>query len=237
MTTNEKWSFLSDKSLENRIQSLEDKLNKKQLTLDYRIKNNGDSRAVNLRVISLQDESVVIVDANSFKMGTKIFVDKFTNRLEAIESKIDFLAFVVSAVLQMDISHMGKSFVAPIKITDLKFECANKDRPASVSFKYNKDSDSRYDVNGSGAFEQEEYSMSIQFRAWTDRIRIDTSSVRVYELPNNVWFEIETESGYCGHIDMIMYVGLSGDYEHLTLKEVKQVATDFSNMLEFARSY
>lgn len=235
MTTNEKWSFLSDKSLENRIQSLEDKLNKKQLTLDYRIKNNGDSRAVNLRVISLQDESVVIVDANSFKMGTNIFVDKFTNRLEAIESKIDFLAFVVSAVLQMEISHMGKSFVAPIKITDLKFECANKDRPASVSFNYNKDSDSRYNVSGGGVFEQQEYTALVQFRAWTSRIRIDASSIRIYELPKNVWFEIETESGYHGYIDVILYVGLSGEYEHLTIKESKQVATDFSNMLEFAR--
>ena len=237
MTTNEKWSFLSDKSLENRIQSLEDKLNKKQLTLDYRIKNNGDSRAVNLRVISLQDESVVIVDANSFKMGTNIFVDKFTNRLEAIESKIDFLAFVVSAVLQMEISHMGKSFVAPIKITDLKFECANKDRPASVSFNYNKDSDSRYNVSGGGVFEQQEYTALVQFRAWTSRIRIDASSIRIYELPKNVWFEIETDSGYHGYIDVILYVGLSGEYDSLTLKEVKQVIADFSNMLEFARSY
>lgn len=237
MTTNEKWSFLSDKSLENRIQSLEDKLNKKQLTLNYRIKNNGDSRAVNLRVISLQDESVVIVDANSFKMGTNIFVDKFTNRLEAIESKIDFLAFVVSAVLQMEISHMGKSFVAPIKITDLKFECANKDRLASVSFNYNKDSDSRYNVSGGGVFEQQEYTALVQFRAWTSRIRIDASSIRIYELPKNVWFEIETESGYHGYIDVILYVGLSGEYDSLTLKEVKQVIADFSNMLEFARSY
>lgn len=237
MTTNEKWSFLSNKSLENKIQSLEDKLKKKQLTLDYRMKNNGDSRAVNLRVVSLQDETVVIADANSFKMGTNIFVDKFTNRLEAIESKIDFLAFVVNTVLRIEISHMGKSFVYPVKITDLQFQCANKDRPASVSFKYNKDIDSRYDISGGGVFEQKEYSMSIQVRVWTDRIRIDTSSVRVYKLPKNVWFEIETESGYCGYIDMILYVGLSGEYERLTLKEVKQVATDFSNMLEFARSY
>ena len=237
MTINENWSFLSDKSLENRIQSLEDKLNKKQLTLDYRIKNNGNSRAINLRVVSLQDESVFVLDANSFKMDTSIFVDKFTNRLEAIESKIDFLAFVVSAVLQMEISHMGKSFVAPIKITDLQFQCANKDRPAHVSFEYNKDSDSRYDVSGSVVFEQKEYSTTIQFRAWTDRIRIDVSSIQIYELPKNTWFEIETESGYRGYIDMILYVGLTSEYNSLTLKEVKQVATDFSNMLEFARSY
>lgn len=237
MTTSENWSFLSNKPLENKIQLLENKLNKKQLTLDYRIKNDGNSRAVNLLVVSTQDESIVIVDANSFKMSTSIFVDKFTNRLEAIESKIDFLTFIVSAVLQMEISHMGKSFVRPVKITDLEFNCANKDRPASVSFKYNKDSDSRCDVGGSGVFEQQECSMSIQFRAWTDRIRIDASSIRIYELPKNVWFEIETESGYRGYIDMILYVGLSSEYEHLTIKESKQVATDFSNMLEFARSY
>lgn len=237
MTTNEKWSFLSNKPLENKIQLLENKLNKKQLTLDYHMKNNGNSRALNLRVVSLWDESVIIADANSFKMSTSIFVDKFTNRLEAIESKIDFLAFVVSAVLQMEISHMGKSFVAPIKITDLKFECANKDRPAYVSFKYNKDSDSRCDVGGSGVFEQQEFSMSIQFRAWTDRIRIDASSIRVYELPKNTWFEIETESGYRGYIDMILHVGLSGEYDRLTLEESKQVATDFYNMLESARNH
>ncbi len=237
MTINENWSFLSNKSLETKIQSLDDKLNKKQLTLDYRIKNDGNSRAINLRVVSLQDESVVIVDANSFKMSTSIFVDKFKNRLEAIESKIDFLAFVVSAVLQMEISHMGKPFISPIKITDLKFHCANNDRPSSVSFEYNKDSDSRYGVNGGGVFEQKEYSMTIQFRAWTDRIRIDASSIRIYELPKNVGFEIETESGYRGYIDMILYVGLSVEYDSLTLKKAKQVTTDFSNMLEFARSY
>ena len=237
MTTNEKWSFLSNKSLENKIQKLEEKLNKKQLTLDYRIKNDGNSRAVNLRVVSTRDESVVIFDENSSKMSTSIFVDKFTNRLEAIESKIDFLVFIVNAVLRIKIAHMGKSFVAPIKITDLEFYCANKDRPASVSFEYNKDSDSRYDITGSGIFEQEEYSTLIQFRAWTDRIHINASSIQVYKLPNNVWFEIETKSGYRGYIDVILYVGLSGEYERLTLKEVKQVATDFSNMLEFARSY
>lgn len=237
MTTYEKWSFLCNKSLENKIQLLEDKLNKKQLTLDYRMKNNGNSLAVNLRVVSTQDESVVIVDANSFKTGTSIFVDKFTNRLEAIESKIDFLAFIVNAVLRIEIAHMGKSFVAPIKITNLKFECVNKDRPATVSFQYNKDSDSRFEVSGSGAFEQEEYSTLTQFRAWTGRIRIDASSIRVNELPKNVWFEIETESGYRGYIDLMLYVGLSGEYDRLTIEESKQVATDFYNMLEFARNH
>lgn len=237
MTTNEKWSFLSNKSLENKIQKLEEKLNKKQLTLNYRMENNGNSRVVNLRVVSLQDESVIIADANSSKTGTSIFVDKFTNRLEAIESKIDFLAFVVNAVLRIEISHMGKSFVYPVKITNLQFECANKDRPASVSFNYNKDSDSRYDVSGGGAFEQQEYSTLTKFRAWTGKVRIDASSIRVYELPKNVWFEIETESGYRGYIDMILYVGVSGEYDKSTIKESKQVATDFSNMLEFARNY
>lgn len=237
MTTTEKWSFLSNKPLENKIQLLEDKLNKKQLTLDYRMKNNGNSRAVNLRVVSTQDESVVIVDVNSFKTGTSIFVDKFTNRLEAIESKIDFLAFIVSAVLRIEISHMGKPFVHPIKITDLQFACANKDRPATVSFQYNKDSDSRYEVSGSGAFEQEEYSTLTEFRAWTSRIRIDASSIRVNELPRNVWFEIELESGYRGYIDMMLYTGVSGEYDRLTIEGSKQVATDFYNMIEFARNH
>ena len=237
MTTNEKWSFLSNKSLENKIQKLEEKLNKKQLTLGYRIKNNGNSRAINLRVVSLKDESVVIADANSSKISTSIFVDKFTNRLEAIESKIDFLAFIVNAVLRIEIAHMGKQFVAPIKITNLQFKCANKDRPAHVSFEYNKDSDSRFEISGSGAFEQEEYSTSTQFRAWTSRIRIDASSVRVNELPRNVWFEIELESGYRGYIDMILYTGVSGEYDRLTIEESKQVATDFYNMVEFARNH
>lgn len=237
MTTCEKWSFLSNTSLENKIQSLEDKLNKNHLTLDYRMKNNGNSRAVNLRVLSTQDESVIIADANSFKMGTSIFVDKFTNRLEAIESKIDFLALVVNAVLRIEISHMGKPFVHPIKITDLQFECANKERPATVSFQYNKDSNSRYETSGGGVFEQREHSTLTEFRAWTSRIRIDASSIRVDELPKNVWFEIETESGYRGYIDLMLYVGLSGEYDRLTIEESKQVATDFYNMLEFARNH
>lgn len=237
MATDEKWSFLSNKSLENKIQKLEEKLNRKQLTLDYRMKNNGNSRAVNLRVVSLQDESVVIADANSFKIDTAIFVDKFTNRLEAIESKIDFLAFIVNAVLRIEIAHMGKPFAHPIKITDLKFGCANKDRPAHVSFEYNKDSDSRYEISGSGAFEQEEYSTLTEFRAWTGRIRIDASSIRVNELPKNVWFEIELESGYRGYVDMILYTGVSGEYDRLTIEESKQVATDFYNMVEFARNH
>lgn len=237
MTTYEKWSFLCNKSLENKIQSIEDKLNKKQLTLDYRMKNNGNSLAVNLRVVSTQDESVVIEDANSFKTGTSIFVDKFTNRLDVIESKIDFLAFVVNAVLRIEIAHMGKRFIAPIKIMNLKFECVNKDRPATISFQYNKDSDSRFEVSGSGVFEQQEYSTSIQFRAWTGRIRIDASSIRIYELPKNVWFEIELESGYRGYVDMILYTGVSGEYDDLSIQGSKHVATDFYNMVEFARNH
>ena len=237
MSTNKKWSFLSNTSLESKVQQLEEKLNKKQLTLDYRIKNNGNSRAINLRVVSTQDESVIINDANSFKTGTSIFIDKFTNRLEAIESKIDFLSFIVNAVLRIEISHMGKSFVSPIKITDLKFTCANKDRPAYVSFEYNKDSDSRFEISGGGVFEQREHSTLTEFRAWTSRIRIDASSIRVNELPKNVWFEIETESGYRGYIDLMLYVGLSGEYDRLTIEESKHVATDFYNMVEFARNH
>ena len=237
MQTTENWSFLSNTSLESKVQQLEEKLNKKQLTLDYRIKNNGNSRAINLRVVSTQDESVIINDANSFKTGTSIFVDKITNRLEAIESKIELLAFVVNVVLRMEISHMGKSFVRPIKITDLEFSCANKDRPAYVSFEYNKDSDSRFEISGSGAFEQQEHSTSTQVRAWTGRIRIDASSIRVNELPKNVWFEIELKSGYRGYVDMILYTGVSGEYDRLTLEESKQVATDFYNMIEFARNH
>lgn len=85
---------------------------------------------------------------------------------------------------------MGKSFVAPIKIADLKFECAGSNRTAHVSFEYNKDSDSRYEISGSGAFEQEEYSTVIQFRAWTSRIRIDSPSIQVHKLPKNAWFKI-----------------------------------------------
>lgn len=237
MQTTENWSFLSNTSLESKVQQLEEKLNKKQLTLDYRIKNNGNSRAINLRVVSTQDESVIINDSNSFKTGTSIFVDKFTNRLEAIESKINFLAFIVNAVLRIEIAHMGKRFVAPIKITNLKFGCVNKDRPATISFQYNKDSDSRFEVSGSGVFEQQEYSTSTEFRAWTGRIRIDASSIRVNELPKNVWFEIELESGYRGYVDMILYTGVSGEYDRLTIEESKQVATDFYNMVEFARNH
>lgn len=237
MQTTENWSFLSNTSLESKVQQLEEKLNKKQLTLDYRIKNNGNSRAINLRVVSTQDESVIINDANSFKTGTSIFVDKITNRLEAIESKIDFLAFVVNVVLRIEISHMGKRFVAPIKITGLQFKCANKDRPASVSFYYNKDSNSRYETSGGGVFEQREHSTLTEFRAWTSRIRIDASSIRVNELPRNVWFEIELESGYRGYVDMILYTGVSGEYDRLTIEESKQVATDFYNMIEFARNH
>lgn len=84
---------------------------------------------------------------------------------------------------------------------------------------------------------QEEYSTSIQFRAWTGRICIDASSIRINELPKNVWFEIELESGYRGYVDMILYTGVSGEYDRLTIEESKQVATDFYNMLEFARNH
>lgn len=143
----------------------------------------------------------------------------------------------MNVVLRIEIAHMGKSFVAPIKITDLEFSCASKDGPASVSFKYNKDSDSRYDITGSGIFEQEEYSTSIQFRAWTGRIRIDASSIRIWRLPKNTWFEIETESGYRGYVDMILYTGVSGKYDRLTIEESKHVVADFCNMIEFARNH
>ena len=88
-----------------------------------------------------------------------------------------------------------------------------------------------------GAFEQEEYSTLTQFRAWTGKIRIDASSIRIYELPKNTWFEMETESGYRGYIDMILYVGVSGEYDDLSIRGSEQASKDFSNMLEFARNH
>ena len=36
---------------------------------------------------------------------------------------------------------------------------------------------------------------------------------------------------------MILYTGVIGEYDRLTLEESKQVATNFSNMLEFARNH
>lgn len=235
MTTCEKWSFLSNTSLENKIQLLEDKLNKKQLTLDYRMKNNGNSLAVNLRVVSTQDESVVIEDANSFKTGTSIFVDKFTNRLDVIESNVNFLAFVVNTVLRIEIAHMSKQFFTPIEITDLQFNCKSKDDDANVTFRYNKDG-RLYNV-GSGRFEQEKHSTVVQFRAGFTNIHVDSSSITVRKLPENVWFELETEIGHQRYIDIILHVYLNGEYDDLSIQGSKQVATDFVNMLEFARSY
>ena len=228
--------WVTSTELINDIMVVNATLSNHGLHLDFSMDDTKHHNAT-MKVVSNCDNDIFIVDDELINTATKSFENKMKNRLRIIANRVEFLAFVVSAVLQMDISHMGKSFVAPIKLTDLKFECANKDRPASVSFNYNKDSDSRYNVSGGGVFEQQEYTALVQFRAWTSRIRIDASSIRIYELPKNVWFEIETESGYHGYIDVILYVGLSGEYDSLTLKEVKQVIADFSNMLEFARSY
>ena len=186
MTTYEKWSFLSNKSLENKIQALEEKLNNKQLTLDYHIDDRHDYRTINLRVVSLQDESVIIADNNSFNMSNSIFVDKFTSRLDAIESNVKFLAFVVNTVLRIEIAHMSKQFFTPIEITDLQFNCKSKDDDADVTFHYNKDS-RLYNVGG-GRFEQEKHSTVVQFGASYSNIRVDSSSITVRKLPRNVWF-------------------------------------------------
>lgn len=235
MTTNEKWNFLSNKSLESKIQSLEEKLNKKQLTLDYHIDDRHDYRTIDLRVVSLQDESTIIVDNNSFNMSNSIFVDKFTNRLEAIESNVDFLAFVVNTVLRIEIAHMSKQFFTPIEITDLQFNCKSKDDDPDVTFHYNKEG-RLYNV-GSGRFEQEKHSTVVHFGAGFTNIHMDSSSITVRGLPENVWFELETEIGHQRYIDIVLHVYLNGDYDDLTIKGAKQVATDFANMLKFARSY
>lgn len=235
MTTSEKWSFLSNKSLENKVQALEEKLNKKQLTLDYRIDDRHDYRTINLRIVSLQDESVIIADNNSFNMSNSIFVDKFTSRLDAIESNVNFLAFVVNTVLRIEIAHMSKQFFTPIEITDLQFNCKSKDDDADVTFHYNKDG-RLYNVGG-GRFEQEKHSTVVQFGASCSNIRVDASSITVRKLPRNVWFELETESGYRGYIDLILNVYMNGEYDDLSIKGSKQIATEFGDMLKFARSY
>ena len=235
MTTSEKCSFLSNKSLENKVQALEEKLNKKQLTLDYRIDDRHDYRTINLRIVSLQDESVIIADNNSFNMSNSIFVDKFTSRLDAIESNVNFLAFVVNTVLRIEIAHMSKQFFTPIEITDLQFNCKSKDDDADVTFHYNKDG-RLYNV-GSGRFEQEKHSTVVQFGASFSNIRVDASSITVRKLPRNVWFELETESGYRGYIDLILNVYMNGEYDDLSIKGSKQIATEFGDMLKFARSY
>lgn len=221
----EELSFLNNEELMNKIDELQEKLNKNRLLLDCDIDEKAKSKLLRLRIVSTQDKSVFIEDDALLKFTEKSNVKNITRRLNHIDDHIEFLTFVTETVLRFEISELSP------EIRKLRFKCDSKNDDGQVSFNY--DNYPRRD-DGWGQFNYRKDKNSVSVKYLSNEIPTCCNTLHIEELPKNTTVDI----GYCtsrydGLIELTVKLRFNGTYEKLTIDGVRELVSDFEKMIRF----
>ena len=225
MNIKEELSFLNNEELMNKIDELQEKLNKNRLLLDCDIDEKAKSKLLRLRIVSTQDKSVFIEDDALLKFTEKSNVKNITRRLNHIDDHIEFLTFVTETVLRFEISELSP------EIRKLRFKCDSKNDDGQVSFNY--DNYPRRD-DGWGQFNYRKDKNSVSVKYLSNEIPTCCNTLHIEELPKNTTVDI----GYCtsrydGLIELTVKLRFNGTYEKLTIDGVRELVSDFEKMIRF----
>lgn len=221
----EELSFLNNEELMNKIDELQEKLNKNRLLLDCDIDEKAKSKLLRLRIVSTQDKSVFIEDDALLKFTEKSNVKNITRRLNHIDDHIEFLTFVTETVLRFEISELSQ------EIRKLRFKCDSKNDDGQVSFNY--DNYPRRD-DGWGQFNYRKDKNSVSVKYLSNEIPTCCNTLHIEELPKNTTVDI----GYCtsrydGLIELTVKLRFNGNYEQLTIHGARELVSDFEKMIRF----
>lgn len=215
------YPWLKSNDLTRKIAELTIELMKHELLLDLSMDKLNKNHVV-LKVVSMYDNNIVIVDGKSINTDTDSFVKTMKNRLQIIANHIEFLAFVVESISNMKYSNEH------LLVHNLWFDCARKTDDGDVTFELKRG----IYVNGGGVFSYRKATNSVEFIFNIEDLDTETTSVDISDLPKELELRLNLD-----HIDGWETLTVSGtfckEYEHLTLASADELAKDFKESIRY----
>lgn len=215
------YPWLKSNDLTRKIAGLTVELMKHELLLDLSMDKLNKNHVV-LKVVSMYDNNIVIVDGKSINTDTDSFVKTMKNRLQIITNHIEFLAFVVESISKM------KESDEHLLVGNLRFSCARKTDDGYVTFEFERG----IYAFGGGTFNYCKAANSVELVFDVEDLDTETTSVDISDLPKELELRLNLD-----HIDGWETLTVSGtfckEYEHLTLASADELAKDFKETIRY----
>ena len=215
------YPWLKSNDLTRKIAELTVKLMKHELLLDLSMDKLNKNHVV-LKVVSMYDNNIVIVDGKSINTDTDSFIKTMKNRLQIIANHVEFLAFIVESVSKMKESNEH------LLVGNLRFSCARKTDDGYVTFEFERG----IYAFGGGTFNYCKAANSVELVFDVEDLDTETTSVDISDLPKELELRLNVD-----HIDGWETLTVSGtfckEYEHLTLASADELAKDFKETVRY----
>lgn len=215
------YPWLKSNDLTRKIAELTVELMKHELLLDLSMDKLNKNHVV-LKVVSMYDNNIVIVDGKSINTDTDSFVKTMKNRLQIITNHIEFLAFVVESISKM------KESDKHLLVGNLRFSCARKTDDGYVTFEFERG----IYAFGGGTFNYCKVANSVELIFDVEDLDTETTSVDISDLPKELELRLNLD-----HIDGWETLTVSGtfckEYEHLTLASADELTKDFKESIRY----
>lgn len=215
------YPWLKSNDLTCKIAELTVELMKHELLLDLSMDKLNKNNVV-LKVVSMCDDNIIIVDVKSINTDTDSFVKTMKNRLQIIANHVEFLAFVVESVSKM------KESDEHLLVGNLRFSCARKTDDGYVTFEFERG----IYAFGGGTFNYCKAVNSVELVFDVEDLDTETTSVDISDLPKELELRLNLD-----HIDGWETLTVNGtfckEYEHLTLASADELAKDFKETIRY----
>lgn len=213
--------WVTSTELINEIMVVNAKLSNHGLHLDFSM-DDTKRRHATMKVVSVYDDSIFIVDDTSIDITTNSFVNTMKNRLHVIANRVEFLAFVIESVSKM------KELDEHLLVGNLRFKCSRKTDDGEVIFEFER---GLYAFGG-GVFSYWKANNSVELIFDIEDLDTDSTCVDILDLPKELALQLnlDTIDGF----DTLMVKGtLHKEYECLTLDTANDLAKDFKEAIRY----
>ena len=176
------YPWLKSNDLTRKIAELTVELMKHELLLDLSMDKLNKNHVV-LKVVSMYDNNIVIVDGKSINTDTDSFVKTMKNRLQIITNHIEFLAFVVESISKM------KESDKHLLVGNLRFSCARKTDDGYVTFEFERG----IYAFGGGTFNYCKAVNSVELIFDIEDLDTETTLVDISDLPKELELRVNLD--------------------------------------------
>ena len=212
---------VTNTELINEIMVVNAKLSNHGLHLDFSM-DDPNRRNVMLKVVSVYDDSIFIVDDTSIDTTTNSFVNTMKNRLRIIVNRVEFLTFVMESVSKM------KELDRNLLVGNLRFKCSRKTDDGEVIFEFER---GLY-AFGDGVFSYWKANNSVELIFGIEDLDTDSTCVDISDLPKELELQLNLDR-IDGFDTLIVKGTLTKEYECSTLDVASDLAKDVVEAIRY----
>lgn len=213
--------WVTSTELINEIMVVNAKLSNHGLHLDFSM-DDTKRRHATMKVVSVYDDSIFIVDDTSIDTTTNSFVNTMKNRLHVIANRVEFLAFVIESVSKM------KELDEHLLVGNLRFKCSRKTDDGEVIFEFER---GLYAFGG-GVFSYWKANNSVELIFDIENLDTDSTCVDISDLPKELELQLNLDS-IDGFDTLTVRGTLTKEYECSTLDVASDLAKDVVEAIRY----